>query len=123
MRTIFYVLSRSADGVMEYVAREGERVPHDKLTLSVYRTEDKSKPVNPKTNKFPKIWFVVEEMCGLACGKGPTKKDAIADALDNLQKIPEKQMEKTIMESVKKFGGSPMYRVSFLRYGVGETSR
>lgn len=142
MKATFYVLNRSAERGMEYLRKTGERVsdtrldlnvyydpeyalhppdpetgeriPDAQLELYVYKTEDASKPVDPKTGKHPKIWYVVEGRCGLALCSGKTKQGAIDEAVEVMNRYGASFFEKAIQKSIEQYGGTPDHRAFYL---------
>lgn len=108
-KTYFYTLVRwfeGGKGAMKYVKKTGFDVPNDfNLSLGVYKQDgSKDKPIE-------QAWFVIDKECGLSVGEGKTKKAAIQDAFEKLQKLVEAgKMDAYYQkqaESIQKFGKIP----------------
>lgn len=112
----FYALTRyidTTDGKKKagYMPKEGEVVPNNLgYNLIVYRTTD-----CPSNEPKPiKVWFVVDESCGLAVGKGDTKNKAIANALENLTKVDKDKYESKRAGAIEMYGPVPGHEVMYL---------
>lgn len=112
----FYSLSRykDNDGDMKsgYLCREGFDVPNDfGLDLAVYRATDATAATNWEQVK---TWFVVDCDCGLAIGKGGTKKEAIEDAFEKYSKVDKDLYRKKVAEAKETYGPVPGRAIYYL---------
>ena len=110
-KTSFYALARvvvDRDGKseMKYFKKTGFDVPNDfGLNLAIY------KRAGNESGTVETMWFVVDKDCGLSVGEGKTKKAAVQDAFEKLQKLVKAgKMDvyrQKQAESIQKFGKIP----------------
>lgn len=114
----FYALHAYVDSVdgnakIGYLRYDGFDVPNEYgFDLAVYRTTKEGDWKN--SWKAIPVWYVVNCACGLAVGEGSSRRKAIANAMERLEKLDEDWYNKKVRSVIDQYGYPPGKGIYYL---------